>query len=31
VDGGAFRPNAPEFGIQSESARLRKMKASLHL
>jgi hypothetical protein len=30
TDGGAFRPNALEFGIQSESARLRKTKASLH-
>jgi hypothetical protein len=31
ADGGAFRPNPLEFGIQSESARLRKTKASLHL
>jgi hypothetical protein len=30
AQGGAFRPNALEFGIQSESARLRKTKASLH-
>jgi len=30
TDGGTFRPNALEFGIQSESARLRKAKASLH-
>jgi hypothetical protein len=30
ADGGAFRPNPLEFGIQSESARLRKTKASLH-
>jgi hypothetical protein len=30
TDGGAFCPNALEFGIQSESARLRKTKASLH-
>ena len=30
TDGGTFRPNALEFGIQSESARLRKTKASLH-
>ena len=30
TDGGAFRPNALEFGIQSESARLRKTKAFLH-
>jgi hypothetical protein len=31
TNGGAFRPNALEFEIQSESARLRKTKASLHL
>jgi hypothetical protein len=30
ADGGSFGPNALEFGIQSESARLRKTKASLH-
>ena len=30
TDGGAFRPNALEFGIKSKSARLRKTKASLH-
>ena len=30
TDGGAFRPNALEFGIQSESARFRKTKATLH-
>jgi hypothetical protein len=30
ADGGAFRPNALEFAIQSESARLRMTKASLH-
>jgi hypothetical protein len=30
ADGSAFRSNALEFGIQSESARLRKTKASLH-
>ena len=30
ADGGAFRPNALEFGIQSESAGLRKAKAFLH-
>lgn len=30
ADGGAFRPNPLEFGMQSESARLRKKEPFLH-